>query len=557
MRPRRAAAALAAVAGLLALAGAGLLIAGGDGEPAPPESASLAEYWAGSARWELAHKWTGASLGQTAPFDGARIEIVGDRWYLFNRTNLRDRCANGDPQVGLQVRESPDAGRSWGAPVPVVTPAPGTPWACAAADGDVIYDEGRGVWRYLFQCLDDDPSDGGWNGCYAERRGASPMGRFSAPGRPANPAIPGGSLWSVICDAGDDCARPAGQPPIRDEGTFDIFGFDGRDFWISFHGSDGVHGFRGIAKTPDFSAGSYVVDAPEAGLPDDAILDAGDATGFRETWASGGPVGAGAASIVAEGGFLYALAEFPDLSLKCTVGQNWDLGIFRSGTATSTTWEPLPQGNPIVWSSREAEQDGTAQWCNVLYPSLFRDPQSGSWYLMHGRGTPDPEYAAIYVYRLVRDESLLVNEDFARGDAQGWATPPGSALGLSVPRRPNRSPDGTPYLALGCGVAPCPPDQSAYQDVAVTPELRGRRFSFGGSFRAESGSGAVQVAVRQLDARGAVVRQDVTGVDVGARYATARGSGTVEDDAVTLRYVLFPKGSQHFGADSLFLTPES
>jgi hypothetical protein len=497
-----------------------------DEEPEPRPAATLADYWAGRARWELAAKWTGE-----LDASGAHIEIVGDSWYLFNRGRVGGTCPDGEFRVGVQVRESTDRGRTWSEPSMVIPPAPGTPWSCAATDGDAMYDRARGVWRYLFQCKADG---GGWNGCYAERRGASPMGAFS--NQAENPVIRAGELWGEICDPGDGCA----QQPLRDEGTFNIFDRDSRGWWVSFHGSDGTRGYRGIAVTPDFR--EFVVDRPDVGVPSDAFLDAGDATGFREAWVGGQSIGAGAGTIVVEGDYRYALNEFADISLACTDGQRWDLGLFRSASTASTGWEPFPGGNPIVFSSLAPEANGKPPGCNVLYPSLFRDPATGTWYLMHGRGTSDPAHQGIYVYRLVADTSLLVNEDFAAGDARGWTAPPGAA----VLRLPNGSPDGTPYLSLSGG--------NLTQDVPVGDALSGRDFTFGGTFRADgSPSARVRLAVQQFDGAGRPLGDDTADLVAGATYQRARGSGTVRKGTRVLRYAAAAEGA--VAADNLFLTP--
>lgn len=528
----------------------------GGGSPVPSDPGTLADYWRGEARWTLDRKWTARTLAQERPYDGAHIEIVGDHWYLFNRRRYPESCANGLAKMGVQVRESTDRGASWSEPVPVIEPAAESEWACAATDGDAFYDAGEERWHYLFQCLDASTSDddGDWNGCYLEREGDSPMGRFSAPEGAINPVIRSGDLWRSICDPGDDCARPAGEPPVEDEGTFNIFGFDGRDYWVAFHGFDGVRGYRTVAKTPTFMRGSYAVDGTAPGLPSDSILDASDALGFRERWI-GAPVGAGAGTIVSEDGLYYALAEFPDVSLNCTDGQNWNVGLFRSTSLASTTWEAFPAGNPIVSSSRTGEAGGHPRACNVLYPTLFQDPGSGTWYLMHGRSTADPAHDAIYVYRLERERSLLVNGDFWRDDAAGWSPAPNSAVNVAVHRDPNGSPDGTPYVAFNCGGAACSPQASLFQDVTVDAAAAGRRFEFGGSFRTDGPPASVALAVHQLDVGGNVIASDSVEIRAGPTYATRSADARIEDGARTLRYQLYPRTPQTVSADNLFLEP--
>jgi hypothetical protein len=540
---------VALAAGLLIVV-AVLVFSRSDEEALKPEAlVTLADYWRGDARWALERKLTGAQLGQESPQSGAHMEVQGHRWYLFNRVERPGTCPGGEPRVGVQVRESRDRGSTWSAPAIVLDPAPGTAWSCAASDGDAFYDQARGKWLYLFQCKADG---GAWNGCYAERPGLSPMGPFAA--NAENPVIRAGELWGAICDAGDGC----GQGTVVDEGTFNVFDYDGRYFWISFHGSDGVRGYRGIAKTPDFRRGSYLVDLPDEGVPSDAILDARDAIGFNEQWAGSGPIGAGAGAVVREGDHLYALSEFPDISLRCTDGQNWDLGIFRSDSTASVHWEPFPRGNPIVASSRAPEANGQPLGCNVLYPTLFRDPSTGSWYLMHGRATTDPANNGLYIYRLVRDTNLLENGDFARGNSWGWTYLPVGVTNVALPRTPNGSPDGTAYLAFNCGAPTCAPDASVFQDVAIKPGLAGRRFDYGGTLRTDGAVGAVTMAVHQLDDAGAVIHTNAVNLSVAPGFADHVATGAVVPGARRLRYQLYPKTPQTFAADNLFLrlTPD-
>jgi hypothetical protein len=536
---RRAILAAAVVALLAAVAIAVVADRGGVPGSRP---ATLAEYWGGEARWELARRWTATELGQLDPWSGAHIEVVGDRWYLFNRAHRGGTCPDGERRVGVQVRASPDGGATWGPPVGIVEPTPGTPWSCAGSDGDALYDAAGRTWRYLFQCKTETS---GWQGCYVERRGASPMGPFTGS---QNPVIRSGELWGQICDPGDDCAAQ----PVREEGTFNVFRRDGRGYWISFHGAAGIHGYRGIARTPDFSPGSFVVDRPEAGVPADAILDAKDAAGFREQWAPGGPIGAGAGSIVEEGEYLYALNEFPDVSLACREGQNWDLGLFRSRSAAETEWEPFPGGNPIVRSSRAPESNGQPAGCNVVYPTLFRG-SDGTWHMLHGRASSDPRYSGLYLYRLVEDTSILVNDDFRTGDTQGWSRHPGSTANVAAPRTPNGSPDGTSYLALNCGASPCPPGHGVYQDVELDDADGGAGFAFGGQLRSEAGHGSLDLVVHQLAADGGVLASDTVPVSATGAYATVEGRGRLHDGVRRLRFELYPKTPETFGADNLFL----
>jgi hypothetical protein len=558
-RPRRRHVALGAVAALLlAVAVAvALLVHERAGEELPSRPPGLADYWDGRASLVLDRKWASSALGRPAGiYEGAHVEIADGTWYLFNRRREADSCAGqaGDfRRMGTEVRSSADRGMTWGPPTTILAPAPGTPWACAATDGDAVYDEQAGVWRYLFQCLGETP---GWNGCYAERRSRSPLGAFAPPTPAASPVIPSGKLWSGICDDGDDkCARTPGGTPIKDEGTFNLFPADGGGWWVGFHGYDGTRGYRGIARTQTFRPGDWEVDGA-AGTPTDAVLGPRDAAGWRESWRDGGPIGVGAASVLKEGAWYYQLAEAADVNLNCTPGQSWDLGLFRARRPGDPDWVQFPGGNPVVYSSRTAGPGGEARACNVEYPGLFRDPANGTTYLMHGRTSSDPAYDAIYVYRLEWDRNLLENGDLGRADANGWQPLQGTPAQLSVHRDPDGAPDGTPYLAFNCGAPTCDAGQSLYQDVDVPPDIEGDTVAFGGTFRAETGEGRLDVTAHQLDAAGRVISSTSVPVSAGASYARARGTLRLEDDARRLRFQLYPHTPGTLRADNLHVIPQ-
>jgi hypothetical protein len=540
-----------AVAVLVAAAvGVALLVSEQARRPAAPPT--LADLWTGRASLVLAHRWSAAGLGQPEPYSGAQLEIAGRDWYLFNRVHPGATCAGRSiAQLGTQVRRSTDGGRSWSGPAPVVMPTPGTPWACAATDGSAVYDERGDRWRFLFQCLGDQPS---WRGCYAERRGRDPMGPFTA--RP-QPAIEPGALWRRICDApGDDCTRLAGGTgKITDEGTFDIFRADAGRWWVGFHGYDGTRSYRGIARTRDFTHGGWEAGGA-GGTPPDAVIDADDAKGWRENWLprrGGGPaepIGPGAGSIVREDGWYYQLAEVPDVALDCVAGQHWDLGLFRSRDLASSTWQQLPRGNPLVYSSDAPGPDGRSSMCNVLYPHLVRDENSGVTYVVHGRRSDDPEKDAIYVYRLAWEHDLLANGDFARGDAAGWETP-SPATQRSVRRVPDESPDGTPYLAVNCGGQPCE-GQTLRQDIRTDGSRGGEEVAFGGTFA----DAPLTVRLWQLDAGGKAVTHTDVAVPAGAGEHAVRATATIDDRARTLRYELYLQDAATVRADRLFVIPQ-
>ena len=553
-RARRPGLRRAVALGLIALAGLTALAVlrdrGTTELPAPP---GLADLWAGHASLVLDRKWTSTDLGQPAggAYAGAHIEVVGSTWYLFNRQTGTEECPGRGPKLGLQVRRSTDRGATWSAPVTILAPTPGTPWACGATDGDAVFDREAGVWRYLFQCRDET---GGWSGCYAERRDTSPLGPFEAPAGLQNPVIRPGALWSRICDfPGDRCGLPPGAPPIADEGSFSLIAAPGGGWWVGFHGSDGTHGVRGIARTSTFRPDDWEADG-EGGTPVDAVLGAGDTAGWREEWHAGGSIGAGAATMLAQDGWYYQVAEFADESLACTPGQTWDLGLFRARELASTDWEQLPAGNPLVYSGRLPGPRGVSEPCNVQYPGLFRDPETGVTYLMHGRLSSDPTTDAIYLYRLEWDRNLLANGDFRHADTEGWSAPPGAAVQFAAERAPERSADGTPDLSFACGAA-CD-GQGISQEVVAPPGLRGETLAFGGWFRAEAAAGTAELTLTQLDASGAPIASQVLPIAAGAAYAAVRATAPIDERTARLRLTLTPRAPGTLRADHLFLIPQ-
>jgi hypothetical protein len=550
---RRLAAGLA-IALVLALAGLELVlgsspIRGTQPVPGPPSRApGLADLWSGRASLVLARRITSTSLGlpQGGGYAGSHIEIAGGRWYLFNRFAQPAPGCPANVALGTQVRASGDRGRTWGPPTPAVAPAAGTPWACAATDGDAVYDAAAGTWRYLFQCMG---GGGVWAGCYAERRAPDPAGPFAAPA--ANPVIAGGSLWSRICtDPEDTCHGRT----IIDEGTFSLLPAQQGGWWVGFHGYDGTDGYRGIARTRTFAPGDWQVNG-EGGTPSDAVLGPRDAAGWREKWAAGGPVGAGAASLAAEGGWYYQLAEVPDRNLGCTPGQNWDLGLFRARSPGSVRWSQLPAGNPIVYSSQAKGPSGVSDECNVEYPALVRDPDTGTDYVEFGRISSEPQGDGIFLYRLEWNRNVLANGDFWRADVEAWLAYPGSGTQLAALRLPDESPDGTPWLAFSCSGS-CPGDSGLYQDVPVPERLRGRPVAFGGTFRAEAGRAPLDVALFQLDAQGRTLRTDAVHTIATTRWAAARREVKVDAKAATLRFQLDPRATTGYRADDLYVIPQ-
>jgi hypothetical protein len=534
-RRRRAVAAL-----VLAAVATALAVTHPWSQPRGP--ATLGDLWSGHARLQLAHMWTSASLGDAS---GTRIVVVDGTWYLFSRHTGTGSCAgySSMPPMSIQVRASHDQGGHWGRPVTILAPTPGTPWSCEATDGGVAYDASAQTWRIVFQCRGDGTP---WNGCYAERRGKSPLGPFRAPAGDTNPVIASGALWSRICaDPGDRCAGPS---PVVDEGTFDLFEGTAGSWWVGFHGWDGSHAYRGLARTSTFRPEDWQVDGV-GGTPKDAVLGPADAAGWRETWHGSGPVGAGAGTILGEGDRYYQLAEFPDQSLSCQAGQTWDLGLFRTDDLASTSWQQYPPGNPIVVSSREPDASGASMGCSVEYPDLFRDDATGTTYVMYLRLSADPAKNGLYLYKVAWDDDLLANGDFALDDTQGWTAFPGTGTQIDVPRTPDQSWDGTPFLSLNCG-GTCQPSSGVYQDVPAGA-LRGGQVAFSGRFAAAGSGAKLSLSLLQLDAAGRVVRASRVRVAPDGTWRGVGGHAKVDRRAARLRLQIYIQAPQTVHADDL------
>jgi hypothetical protein len=511
--------------------------------------ATLDDLWTGHARLQLAHMWTSKSLGFAS---GTRVVVVDGTWYLFSRHTGTGNCAGYGPSMppmSIQVRASHDHGGHWGRPVSILPPTPGTPWSCEATDGGVAYDADTQTWRIVFQCRGDGSP---WNGCYAERHDSSPLGPFHAPAGDTNPVIASGALWSRICaEPTDRCARGPGSPPLADEGTFDLFAGEAGSWWVGFHGWDGTHAFRGLARTSTFRPDDWQVDGV-GGTPTDAVLGPSDATGWRESWHASGPVGPGAGTVLAQGGRYYQIAEFPDQSLGCQAGQTWDLGLFRASDLSTTTWQQYPAGNPIVVSSRAPDASGSSMACSVEYPDLFRDDASGTTYLMYLRLSSNPAKNGLYLYKVAWDDNLLANGDFARDNAEGWSAFPDTPTQIDIPRTPDVSADGTPFASVNCGAAPCAPNSGIYQDVPAG-DARGHEVTFSGRVAAAAAGARLRLALLQMDAGGKVLRSTTETVAATGRWTLAQGRAKVDERAARLRVQIDLDSPQTVRLDDLSL----
>ncbi|MBI3713557.1 MAG: hypothetical protein HY253_11440 [Burkholderiales bacterium] len=493
---------------------------------------TIEDYWAGKAQWSLVSKWTpqNAPLISEGGTGGANwIRVVNGVWYLFSRKAISGSVCNNttstDAKLGLQVFKSTDHGVTWSAPTMIITPTEGSPSSCAATDGDAFYDATQNKWRLIYQCMGDDRV---WNGCYAERAGADPMGSFTPVSQ--NPVIRSKSLWSQICNSSaDNCVTlTGGTNRVGEEGTFNIIQFDGVYFWVSFHGAydtgiaipGDTHrtlGFRGIAKTKDFI--SWIAGDAAPDLPNDAIFSSKDTSNWRESWNGGSSIGAGGSSTILENGKFYTVAEFADKTLNCTPGQNWDIGLFRSATLTNRNWDQFPYGNPIIQSSKVIES-GIIPPCNIQYAHIFKDTSVSPnvTYLKFFRRSENSNVQGTYLYKLEYSTNLVSNGNLWKGTSENWLRLPSGIANMVTYRDPNRSSDGNNYLAFNCGTYPnpCLKDQSIYQDVNVESH-RGKTYNFGGKFSADSGGeGSLRLIIFQLDQNYTILRSDYLDVNVSS-----------------------------------------
>lgn len=523
--------------------------------------ATLAEYWNGNAEWSFVRKWTNANASPALGNPSSRVKVVNGAWYLFQREFTGGQCGfNPDPlkdphKLGIRVYKSTNQGATWTAASQVsVAPTAGSDFSCEATDGDAVYDAAANKWRILFQCLGASQK---WQGCYAERAGADPMGAFDyAAANRKTAVIQPGALWSQICDSATDACGGGG---VVDEGTFNIFRKDTSGyFWVSFHGVQGGRGYRGIAKTTDFV--NWVAGNTAFGVPSDATLSLGNTANWRETW-NGGTIGVGNGSILEEGGFTYDLIEATDVDLACAQSQRWDLGLFRTDDIAGNQWTGYPLGNPIVYSSLAVE-NGRVRICNMGYGDIFRDTSvtPNAIYMKFGRESDDPAYNGTYLYRLNKSTNLLRNGNLWTADATGWQRLPAGAAtpNLAIYRVPNQSPDGTQFLATNCGsyTTACTPGSSFFQDVAASAHV-GRSIKFGGQFAtAGENGGASSLVVFQLDANFGVLRSDSIALNLpnGTYQSFVSPAITIVPNTKTLRYQFYHgmNGVTYF-ADNMYI----
>ena len=504
---------------------------------ATADAPTLQDYWNGDADWTFVKQITAAQSGIMNAADGQQIRTMPDgTWYRFSREWGTGSCG---VSLSTVVRASTDQGASWTDPELVIAPEAGTDWSCYATDGGAYYNETENRWYYLFQCFDGSA----WGGCLITKDGADPRGGgWVAPQTTA--VVSGGDLWSRICDdPSDDCVALSGGRDVHDEGTFDIFHYDGTYYWVAFHGYDDINGYRGIAKTTDFV--TWIAGDASEGLPTDASFDRNDSNLWREQWKLGSSIGYGHGSILEQDGYYYQIIEAADTNLGCTNGQRWDTGIYRTNDLTSTSWEPLPAGNPILYSSLEPRSDGKIQACQIQYPTMFEDPTTGSVYMSYGRiDDLDPNRNSIVWMKLDWKTNQLENGNFWKATLDDFTTSTGATW--AAERLMSITYDASPSLSVRPGASPAVLSQT----VAVDPAL-GSSLVASGRVIGDT-TGTITISLSQLDSTGAVLSSDQVTVTASGAWTDVSVPATVVRGAVSLRFdVTFSGEGQVFRADDL------
>ncbi|MFN8523989.1 MAG: hypothetical protein U0821_12890 [Chloroflexota bacterium] len=553
----------------------------------PP--ASLADYWTGTANWRLYARYTVAGSDATTPTPfshphGTFIRTHGSSWFLFQRNYMfvdaDDPCyAVLRVRLGMTVRQSQDRGRSWTAPIDVVTPDTDTPWECGATDGDAYYDEADQVWHLMFQCISRDAI---WHGCHLSREAESPLGAFTA--NHANPSFSAAQAMDILTalcsNPSKACWQLARGRPMRDPGTFNIIERRDGYFYVSFHAIvvETQETMRFLARTSDFI--TWIVELPDSTIPNDAMIAPRNGIAWRETWNSGGPVAVGSAGTVFQDNHYYTVADLQDSSALCVPNQTVDSGIFRSRTLADNTnqLQGFPRGNPVLYSSRALEVSSgnyraipsriislslrssstqppdSSYPCNQGYARIFIDATSGEVFLVNTRISSDDYLTGAYVYRLEKEVNLLPNSTFWTCTSAPWNVYgiPGDQFPQAEPvRDPKVSTEADCSVRITCP-SQCRLDEGIYQDVAQTwsepslVEFGAKAFSaFGGTLR----------IVLQPSSRGSPVGEPsiITG-SLGPSFQQLRGQIVLPTNTSRLRLVLNPIDVLSVYVDEVFVT---
>lgn len=534
----------------------------------------LSDFWVGKASWQF-HSWLNETnmpdyAGWNSGEGLSLVTIQNGTWFLFSREvywNQTSYCSffNGNALLGTVVRKSIDQGRTWSPATKFLTPRENTPYECMGGDGGAFFDAAKGTWHYLYQCLD---RHGVWNGCHMSLQALDPVAApVSAWQQSNNPVIKSGSLWSRICASPSaQCRRiPQAYPSwlhIPDEeGTFDIFAMDAqRNFYISFHGFDGINGYRGVAKTADFV--TYVAGESSQGVPEDAVFNPSQANSWRESWkgwsrgggvvengTAGWSVGGGAGAIYFEDPFYYLVVETADMNLACMSGQNWDVGLLRSPSLATAPWDSFP-GNPIFYNDR---LDNPSAACNLAYNKIFQDPRTGQLFLHHHRSSGNDAIDGVFFYKLVSDSGALQNGNLWKCNTDNWDTLPQPKghppTNLVVYRTIKLAPDHNCVMAFNCGDGgiACDQGQSVFQDVQLQQYYTvGQNVTFSGSLGVQTAPDSLRVQLFFLSSKfeilatSSVLARAATIPEFATFSLTAAFVGPWAPNAAVLRAQLYP-----------------
>lgn len=544
-----------------------------------PAPATLADYWAGTADWEMAAFYPKEAY-ELLPGDGGfgagtMIDVGPDgAWYWFYRTIVNPPGCSVFPSSGTVVRRSTDRGRTWGPVARVVTPEPGTPWACDATDGDAHWDGAQ--WFYLFQCRSDPAAPGPWgelwNICAARNPSPDPTLGTWVPvsAEPVMGDYPGGyNPFVEICDQpADDCSRLAGGPGrVGQPGTPSMFTVPSEPGWafVDLHAVDpGGLQYQSIVKTRDFR--TFV--ATGTNLPGDAIFDRDDVAGWREPvpgWHSR-QIGGGGGAVVRSpsDGMYYNLVEASDGPGGCVLASAMDLGLLRASSPAATTWsQPNRPGreNPVFYSQQpDPSEEVYSLRCSPSYSGMLVDPGSGETYAWFYRRSSD-RVQGVYLFKLAFN--LLANGDGWRCvEAAPWALadPSAPASSFAIWRDGNWASDGGCYFAL---------TRDVFQDVAVAPRSLAA-VDWGGhvavrqsgttppmGFGSSPVTGRVALTLDQYNSSGSLLATASVVVDSSdGAYRALSARTAVHRAAVTLRLTVAPAtAGTAVLADQLFVRP--
>lgn len=328
---------------------------------------TLENLWNGEAYFRPYGKKVFTANGEFADGDPSKVFAKDGVWYAVVRSQYHSSNSSCGTRIASVLYASYDKGQTW--PQRQVIADPGDQSSmCAHVDGSIYYDLAEKTWYYLGQCLSVKRR---WDLCLYTRNAIDPMGSWKSSAK--NPVVKSQDLWSQICRTSGGCPSNTGE-----EGTPQIVARTNGWFYITFHGFKDGMGYRGMAKTQDFSTWTTT----DVDLPRGPLFKASHCQG-----AVSGCIGAGYASIMNEGSYNYQLIETPTVSLACTNGQRWPFLLTRTSNlfSQSVTWQTL--GNKAFLENSIAGPIG----CHIQYAHLFKDgseiylglsyyTNTGEWY---------------------------------------------------------------------------------------------------------------------------------------------------------------------------------